>query len=265
VLTAITRQVSPSLVRCELSYLDRQEIDIGRAIEQHRTYERSLAGLGVKVLTLPAEPQLPDSVFVEDAAIVLDELAVMTRMGATSRRDEPELLARSLRDFRILKWIREPGTLEGGDVMRLGRTLYAGLTKRTNIEGIRQLGELIAPFGYQVVAVEVTGCLHLKSAGCPLGEDTILVNRQWFDTTALDSFRLLDVPENEPWAANVLQIGDAVLVQTVCPTTADLLEKAGYLVQPIDTSELAKAEAGLTCMSLLFENNQRPPSSARSI
>src|SRR5579872_485117 len=165
-LIALTRGVSPTLGNCELQELDRQPIDIAKAIEQHRRYERCLEELGARVLALPADPRFPDGVFVEDPALVLDEIAVMTRMGAASRRGESESIATALAEFRSLTWIHEPGTLEGGDVMRIGENLYVGASLRTNGEGIRQLTEAAAPFGYTVIAVPVHGCLHLKSASC---------------------------------------------------------------------------------------------------
>src|SRR5689334_23192905 len=125
-LTAITREVSPAMNRCELTFLDRREIDIGRAVEQHRDYERCLAALGIVVVPLEADPDLPDSVFVEDPAVVVDEVAVMTRMGAASRRAESEFLARVLELYRPLRWLTEPATLEGGDVVRVGRQIFVG-------------------------------------------------------------------------------------------------------------------------------------------
>src|SRR6478735_6242240 len=116
-LTAITRAVSPSMEACELTYLERQPIDVARAREQHRAYEDCLRELGVEVISLAAEPEYPDAVFVEDAAVVLDEVAVMTRMGAASRRGEAESLARVLEKYRPLRRLREPATLDGGDVI----------------------------------------------------------------------------------------------------------------------------------------------------
>src|SRR5579872_4391360 len=125
-LTAITRAISPAINRCELEFLERQEIDLAKAAAQHEAYERFLAEMGASVISLPAEPDLPDSVFVEDPALVLDEVAVMTRMGALSRRREVDTLAEALARFRPLRWLQEPATLEGGDVLRIGRKLYVG-------------------------------------------------------------------------------------------------------------------------------------------
>jgi dimethylargininase len=250
-LRAITRDVSPAIANCELEFLDRQPIDLALAIEQHRQYREALAGLGAKVEILPAEANLPDSVFVEDPAIVLDEIAVITRPGVASRRTEGETLARALARYRELRYIVEPGTLEGGDVMRIGKTLYVGYSRRTNVAGIQQLATMLHPLGYFVVPVEVQGCLHLKSACCYIGDDTVLANRAWMDPDALCSLKILDVPE--PRGANALRIGDTVLMPAAFPRTCELLERSGFRVRRIDNSELLKAEAGVTCTSLIFE------------
>src|SRR5580658_5554116 len=175
-LTAVTRKIRPAMNRCELSYLDRVEIEIAKPSDQHRQYEEGLRGMGAEVIMLPAEAELPDSVFVEDPAVVVDEVAILTRPGAESRRREGESLAKTLARFRPLRWMQAPATLEGGDVMRAGKTLYVGASARSNAAGIAQLAAELSPFGYEVKAVEVRGCLHLKSACCYLGESTVLAN-----------------------------------------------------------------------------------------
>jgi dimethylargininase len=247
-MLALTRVVSPNLANCELEFLERQQIDAARAAAQHRCYEKCLESLGLHVISLPAEPDLPDSVFVEDPAIVLDEVAIMCRTGAESRRKEADSIAPAVAPFRELKRIRAPATLEGGDVMRIGKHLYTGISRRTNLEGIRQLAELVAPFGYAVVPVQVSGSLHLKSAMCSLGDGIILANREWIEPPT--GFHVIDVVE--PWSANVLRIDDTVLMPASFPQTRDLLERAGFRIMTVDISELQKAEAGVTCSSLIF-------------
>jgi dimethylargininase len=256
VLTAITRKVSPNLAACQLEYLRREPIDVARADAQHRNYEAALERLGARVVSLPTEPDLPDCVFVEDPALVLDEIAIVTRMGAQSRRGESDSLAAALAQFRPVMRMREPATLEGGDVVRMGKTLYVGLSRRTNAEGARQLAAIVEPHGYHVVPVQVTGCMHLKSACCAVSGDTVLANRALFDSSGLHC-KVIDVPTEEPGAADVLRISGTVLVPTSFPRTARLLEKSGFTVQPLDVSELQKAEAGVTCMSLVFEDGGR--------
>jgi dimethylargininase len=251
-LQALTRQVSATFASCELTFLDRQPIDVAKAIEQHRAYEACLTALGAKVISLPADSRFPDGVFVEDPAIVLDEVAVITRPGAESRRGETESLAQALVPFRELRYIQAPATLEGGDVVHVRKTLYVGLSQRTNREGIAQLTEILMPFGYRVVAVEVNGCLHLKSGACWAGSDVILANRQWINAAAFRDFKIIDVAGGEPSAADVLPIGGMLLVPANFIHTSEILEGAGIKIRPIDVSELQKAEAGVTCMSLLW-------------
>jgi dimethylargininase len=251
-LTAITRGVSPCLGDCALSFLARQEIDITRAIRQHHDYERCLAQLGVRVISLPAEPDLPDATFVEDPAVVVDEVAIINLMGNRLRQKEADSLAAALSPLRPLRFLREPARLEGGDVLRIDRTLYVGASSRTNDAGIKQLGEILSPYGYQVRAVDVRGCLHLKTGCSYLGRDAILANRSWVDVARIEGCAVIDVPPAEPFAANTLLIGDTVLLPRGFPQTRALLEDRGFPVRTIDVSELMKAEAGLTCMSVLF-------------
>lgn len=237
---------------CELTFAERQPIDIEKAIGQHAQYEACLASLGIAVVSLPALPDSPDAVFVEDPAIVLDEVAIMTRMGAESRRGESESLAIAIARFRPLRWIKTPGTLEGGDVVRVGSKLFVGRSARSNDAGIAHLAELLAPFGYVVQAIDMQGCLHLKSACTSLGGDVVLANRAWLDLRPFEGLRVIEVAPGEPAAADVLAIGEAIVIPASFPETAHVLERAGWRVLPIDVSELQKAEAGVTCMSLIF-------------
>jgi dimethylargininase len=252
-LTAITRAVSPAINQCEIGFIERQVIDLAKANLEHRQYEACLAELGASVVSLPPEPDYPDSVFVEDPAVVVDEVAVMARMGALSRRGEADSLARALAPYRELRWLREPATLEGGDMMRIGRSLYVGVSHRTNRAGIEQLAGELSPLGYSVTPVTVRGALHLKTACCSLGDSAILANRAWLDPEPLRQFRIIDVAPGEGRAANVLAIGGSVIVPACFPRTAEILARAGYKVRALDVSELMKAEAGVTCSSLIFE------------
>jgi len=252
-LTAIMRAVSPSIVHCELSFIARKPIELARAREQHRAYETLLKQLGARVISLPAESGLPDSMFVEDPAIVLDELAVILPLGTASRRPEAAALAQALAKFRTLEYLALPGTLEGGDVLRIGRKLFVGLSKRSNAEGIRQLAAILAPHHYEVIAVPVTGCLHLKSAVTHLGRNTLLANRAWFDTAPLAGHEWIEVDPDEPHAANALALGATIIFPASFPRTHARIEAYGFHVTALDISELQKAESGLTCSSLLFE------------
>src|SRR3989454_8042935 len=252
-LTAITRAVSPALSRCELTFLERKPIDHAKAAGQHQDYEELLRRLGARVMSLPAEPDLPDSMFVEDPAIVLDELAVILPLGTETRRREAQSLAQPLSRFRKLEYVSLPGTLEGGDVLRIGRKLFVGLTQRSNVEGFRQLAAILARYNYEVIAVPVTGCLHLKSAVTHLGRNTLLANRAWFDSEPLAGHEWIDVDPAEPHAANALALGGTIIFPASFPRTRARIEGRGFSVTSIDISELQKAESGLTCSSLLFE------------
>lgn len=253
-LTAITRAVSPAIVRCELSFIGRKPIDLARAQQQHQAYELLLAKLGAQVISLPPEPDFPDSMFVEDPAIVLDELAVILPLGTESRRGEGASLAKELAKYRKLVYIQLPGTLEGGDVLRIGRNLFVGLTKRSNAEGIQQLREILRPYGYEVTPVAVTGCLHLKSAVTWIRDNTLLANREWFDTAPFAGYDWIDVDPSEPHAANALALSGTVIVPASFPKTRGRIGSLDFRVTTLDISELQKAESGLTCSSLLFES-----------
>jgi dimethylargininase len=251
-LTAVTRSPGPELARCELTHLPRQPIDPDRARTQHRAYQAALRDAGIRVIELPADPSLPDGVFVEDAAVVLDEVAVITSPTPPSRRGERAAVEAALAPYRRLVRLPPDVFLEGGDVLHVGRALYVGLSARTSEAGLRALEGIVRPLDYSVVPVRVTGCLHLKSAACALDDETVLINRAWVETGPLSGLRLVDVPAPEPFGANVLGRPGSVLVSASHPATAELVRGLGRRVVTLDVSELHKAEAGLTCMSLRF-------------
>jgi dimethylargininase len=236
-----------------LSYHSRQRIDVARAIAQHQSYRDCLADLGVEIVALPAEPDLPDAVFVEDPVVVVNEVAIISNMGAPSRRPEAKTLADALSRYRPLKFLTEPATLDGGDVLRIDHSVFVGLSRRTNRDGVEQLRGSLGPYGYDVRPVAVSGCLHLKSACSHIGNNTVLVKRSWIDTGPLSEFELLDVPEEESAGANALLLNDVVIIPDSFPRTRALLEKRGFQVRAIDVSELQKAEAGVTCTSVIFD------------
>ncbi len=251
-LLAFTRDISPAIAHCELTHLERVAIDLEVARTQHECYERALSELGCRVHRLAAGDDMPDSVFIEDAAIVFDELAIATRPGAASRRLEIPAVARALADHRLLHEIVAPGTLDGGDVLVASRRVFAGCSGRTNAAGIDQLRRILAPFGYATEAIEVTACLHLKSALCTVAEGTLLINRAWVDASRFGAFDLIDVDPSEPFAANALPIDDAVIFPSEYPRTAERLRARGLRVHAVPAGELAKAEGGVTCCSLIL-------------
>jgi dimethylargininase len=250
---AITRQISPAIGRCELTHIERQPIDLDLALQQHHDYELALSELGCQVIQLPAEPDLPDSVFVEDAAVVLDELAVITRPGARSRQAEIPSVAAALEPYRKLVYIQEPGTMDGGDVLKIGRRVYIGLTERSSSHAIEQFRTILAPYGYAVHTVPVRGCLHLKSAVTQISADRLLINPDWVDPHHFDGMGFIAVDRSEPYAANGLLIGDTLVYPVEFPRTRRRLEEAGIPLRLVPASEVAKAEGAVTCCSLCFD------------
>lgn len=251
-LIALTRPVSARLADCELTHLERTPIDIDRAREQHAEYARVLAELGCRIESIEAAPELPDSVFVEDAAVVLDDVAIVTRPGAASRRPETPAVARALAKYRTLRYIEDPATMDGGDVLVVGRRIYVGIGTRTNAFGASQLADIVAPHGYEVTPIVLGECLHLKTAVTSPADGIVLLTPEWIAPSHFDGMRIIEVHPDEPMSANVLRIGDTILCNASAPRTRERLEQAGFRVRPVDQSELAKAEAGLTCCSLIF-------------
>ena len=249
---AVTRRISSAMMRCELTHLRRAVIDVALAREQHLAYEQALGGLGCRIESLPEEPELADSVFVEDTAIVLDEVAVITRPGAASRRAETGSIAAALGKYRRLVRIESPGTLDGGDVLRLERSLHVGTSSRSNASGIEQLGTLLLPFGYRVLPAAVHGCLHLKSAVTQVAPDALLINSRYIDREQFPGMRFIEVDESEPAGANALLLGTDVIYSSSHPRTAAALRRHGIRVHAVAMSETEKAEGAVTCCSLVL-------------
>jgi len=251
-LTAITREVNPAIGRCELTFLPRVKIDADVLLQQHQQYQTLLSSLGCEVVTVPTEPGLADSVFIEDTAIVLDEIAVLCRPGAESRRPEVAGVERVLQEYRTLASIQPPGTLDGGDLLRIGKVIYAGLSTRSNQSGIEQLCDIVANYGYSVKSVETTNCLHLKSAVSDVAPGTLLINSDWISQSTFGDFELIEVDREEAHAANALLVGRRVIYPSSFPLTMKKLVARGIDVLPVDMSELQKAEGAATCCSLIF-------------
>ena len=248
---AILREMSRQIGRCELTYQSRLPIDFALACSQHLQYQQALAALGCSIHLLPEEPELPDSVFVEDAAVILEELAIITRPGAESRRPETQSVARVLEGYRRLVRLQEPACLDGGDVLRIGKQLFVGLSRRSNTEAIRQIRALLGGFGYTVAGIPLRDCLHLKSAVTQVAMNTLLINREWVDVHAFARMACIDVDPSEPCAANALLVAGSVIFPAAYPATRRRLERRGLDVRAVDVSELAKAEGGVTCCSLI--------------
>jgi dimethylargininase len=252
-LLALTRPVSPAIVRCELTHASRVPIDVAAAAAQHDEYERTLAALGCTITRLPVEPEMPDSVFIEDTAVVLDDIAIIMRPGAESRRREVPRVEETLKHHRLLAHIEPPGTMDGGDVLVAGKTVFVGVSTRTNAEGIDQLTRIVEYFGYAVREVPVAGCLHLKSAVTAASDTVLIVDRQLVSADVFDGFDLIGVDPAERGAANVLRVNDDLVVAAGYPRTRDRLEMRGFSVLAVELGEIAKAEGAVTCCSLILK------------
>jgi len=251
--TAITRALSPLLINCELTHIDRSPIDFEKAEDQHTEYENALRKMGYTIRRLAETPHLADGVFVEDTAVVFPEVGIITRPGAESRRPETESMADVLKEYRELKFIQEPATIDGGDVLVIGKKVWIGNSTRTNKEAIRQSGEFLKPFGYEVIGVPVTECLHLKTAIAMIEDDLLFINPKWVSPDIFTDFHCEFTHPDEPRGANIIRRGNWVLCPSAFPHTLQWLSGKGYDVISIDQSELAKAEAGLTCCSVIVE------------
>ena len=250
---AITRQVSPAINQCELTFLAREPINYERACIQHKQYENALRSLGVEVASLEAELDLPDSVFVEDVALVLDECAIMLNPGAASRRPEVASVEKALAPYREISHIQPPDTVDGGDVLRVSKTIYVGLSSRSTEGAIEQMKAILEPHSYQVQGVNVTGCLHLKSAVTQVSEDTLLINPEWVSKEVFPDMRFIEVDPSEPYAANAVLVDDAIIYPSSFPKTQEKLEREEINLLIVDADELAKAEGAVTCCSLIFK------------
>lgn len=250
---AITREISPRFNECEITHIDRTPINLDIAHAQHHEYVNALKKLGCDVLELPAENDLPDSVFVEDTAFILPEVAVITRPGADSRKPETESIIRALSPHKKLIHVHAPATIDGGDVLVLGKNIFVGLSTRSNTDAINQLNKLLGEYGYIVTGVQLHDCLHLKSAVTRVNDSAVLINKNWVDAHHFENYELIEIDPSEPYAANCLPIGDSIIYPTSFPKTRARLEARGYKIVSVEVDELAKAEGAVTCCSLVID------------
>jgi dimethylargininase len=251
-LVALTRGISPRFNECEITHIDRSPIDLQVARTQHQEYVQTLKDLGCEVIELPAEANLPDSVFVEDTAVILREAAIITRPGADSRRPETRSIARAVQPFRPILSMREPATVDGGDVLVLGKSIYIGMSTRSNMAAVEQVNAFLVKWGYHIQGVGLRDCLHLKSAVTRLDHKTLLINRNWVDAECFSGFDFIQIDPSEPFAANCLPINGTVIFPAAFPKTRARLEERGYKVRTVRVDELAKAEGAVTCCSLII-------------
>ncbi|MFN2492040.1 MAG: dimethylarginine dimethylaminohydrolase family protein [Pyrinomonadaceae bacterium] len=254
-ITAITRGVSSNIAACELTYRCRERIDYENAAMQLQDYCALLRKYGVEVVTVPASPSYPDCCFVQDAAVVLDEICVVGSMGAPARRGEVTEVEKILAPYRRIEHILLPATLDGGDVVPVGRTIFVGLSRRTNGRGIESFAKIVDAFGYKVVPVNVRGGLHLTTACGVVDDETLILNPRWIDASAVKGVRQLYVPEDEPWSANMIRIDEVICIEKGAPRTVELVEPYNDRIEILDISEFRKAEGSLSCLSIIFKEN----------
>jgi dimethylargininase len=258
-MLALVHAPSPQLAAGQRLHVAPEPIDFGLALTQHMAYVAALKDCGLQLRVLPASLDEPDDAFVEDTAVILDEVAILCSMGTEVRRREPLAIESILREYREIERIELPATIEGGDVLRVGLKLLVGLSSRTSAAGVSALAGLASRFDYQVTAVPIHGCLHLKTACTALPDGRLLVNPAWIDVTALAGHDLIETPADEPWAANTLPIGQRVILPAAHPRTAELVHRLGFEPLPVELSEFAKAEGGVTCLSLLINDADSDP------
>lgn len=250
-LAALVRPPSPALATAELTHLERVPVHVALAHRQHAGYVDVLRSLGVEVHALPPAPAHPDGMFVEDVLVVVDRLAVITRPGAPSRRGETADVPAALTTFDLeVARIEAPATLDGGDVLQIGDRVYVGRSTRTDDAAIGQLRRLLEPWGRTVVPVDVTGALHLKTAVTALPDGGLVACRDLVDVAPFGPRQMLEA--EEPAGADVLLVGDTVVVSAAAPRTAAAIAARGFPVETVDISELEKLEAGPTCLSVLL-------------
>jgi dimethylargininase len=253
---AITHVPPAALEQGERSFVGRDPIDMAKSRAQHTAYCELLKTVNCELLTVNCSPSYPDAVFVEDTAIVFDEIAIISRPGAESRRGEVAGIAEVLKAHRPIEAIVSPGTLDGGDIVTTGRVVLVGKSARTNDAGAEQMRQKLKAYGYVVKQVGLHDCLHLKSACCALPDGRLLVNPNWVELKDLRGFDIVEIDASEPFAADVLVIGRTVISAAAHPNTAALIAALGFDSKTIDLGEFAKAEGGVTCLSLVFEDKR---------
>jgi len=226
--------------------------DYERILQQHAAYVATLRDIGLEIVVMDPLPDHPDAYFVEDTAVVTPDIAVITNPGADSRKGETASIGRMMSQFRDIRHIQAPGTIDGGDVLMVSKHFFIGISERTNQEGARQLGTILEEFGNTWVTVPVGAGLHFKSSVNYIGKDTLLVTQDFADHNLLNKYSQIIVDPDENYAANTLYVNDHLIVPAGFPKTRRQLEKLKFAIVEMDVSEVAKMDGGLTCMSLRF-------------
>jgi dimethylargininase len=234
------------------TFHDKQKIDVALAKQQHQQYSRTLSSLGIKLIRIEADDTLPDCCFTEDTVIVFDDYAIITIPGATSRIPETIEIEKTLSPLKTIVHIKKPGTIDGGDVLKIGKIFFIGNSARTNEEGIRQVASVIKHKGYQVIPVKIWNTLHLKSVCTYLGNGCIILAEGYLDEKVFSEYDKIIVPKEEEYSANCLVVNGSVLIPKGFPKTKKLIENKGFPIIELEMSEIEKAEGALTCLSVIF-------------
>ncbi|MFH0760851.1 MAG: arginine deiminase family protein [Bacteroidota bacterium] len=249
---AIVRDVPNSFQKCVTTFHNKRKINVALAKQQHQQYCETLSSLGLKLIRIEADDTLPDCCFTEDTVIVFDVFAVITIPGAPSRIPETIEIEKTLSRLKTIVHITKPGTIEGGDVLRIGKKIFIGNSGRTNEEGIRQVASVIKHKGYQVIPVKIRNALHLKSVCTYLGNGCIILAEGYLDEKIFSEYDKIIVPKGEEYCANCLVVNGSVLIPKGFPKTKKIIENNGFPIIEIEMSEIEKAEGALTCLSVIF-------------
>ena len=226
--------------------------DYKKALQQHKAYCEALRKCGLKLVILKPEIRFPDGEFVEDTAVVTERCAVITRLGAETRRGEEFKIKKVLQKFKKIKIIKPPGTVDGGDILRAGNHFYIGLSERTNKEGANQLGFILAKYGYGFKTIPVKKVLHLKTGITYIGRNNMVTIDKFAKNKEFSNFNIIKIDKSESYSANCLLINNFLLIPKGFPKTKEKLQALGYKILEIDMSEFQKMDGGLTCLSILF-------------
>jgi dimethylargininase len=251
---ALVRPPSARLAEGIVTHVERRPVDVGRARAEWTAYVAELDAAGWEIVELPVDDESPDSVFIEDTVVIHDDLAIITRPGASSRRAETDVVAQACGRLAVaVASIASPGTVDGGDVLRAGDTVYVGTGGRTNDDGVAQLRNLLEPRGARVVAVALTGILHLKTGAAALPDGTFVAHGPLLAHAPLFP-GLWAVPE--PSGAQVVVLGERrLLIAADCPRSAELYTRAGYETRVVEIGEFQKLEGAVTCLSVLVDQS----------
>jgi dimethylargininase len=227
--------------------------DYNKAVIQHSNYIKTLKKCGLNIISLDADERFPDSTFVEDTAVVNKDLAIITNLGVSSRRgEELEIQGVLERFYDNIEYIKNPGTLEGGDILQVNKQYYIGLSKRTNKKGAKQLKEILERYGYSCITVQLVNVLHLKTGVAYIGDNNLIVAGEFITNPIFNEYNIIKVDKDESYAVNCIRVNKNVLIAKGFKKLINSVSNLGYKIYEIDMSEFRKMDGGLSCLSLRF-------------